>query len=340
MNLLVLSDIGDGSLAKINTIAPELQVRIEDASFRLAMKALREPGSLSDEEQRLSESYKAPLADAEILLTGYLAPPELPGASPRLRWLHTMGAGVDRMLGTPLMSSDVVITNAGESTAGIVAEYALWLVLDLAKQGWKLARNQEARVWDAHVIPIALAGKTVAIIGLGAIGRTIARLCNAFDMRVIGTRRSADEPLQDGSLIDRIYAPDQLTAMLQDADFVVLAVPLTDDTHGLIGRQELGAMKKSAYLVNVARGKVVDEPALIDALRSGEIAGAGLDVFATEPLSPDSPLWTIENCTVVPHRAGVSDTRIEMSVGGFLENLRRYGAGEPLRGVVDKDRGY
>ncbi len=340
MNLLILSDIGDGSLAKINEIAPELQVQIEDTSFRLAMKARREPGGLSDEEQRLSERYKAPLAEAEILLTGYLAPPELPDASPRLRWLHTMGAGVDRMLGTPLMSSDVVITNAGESTAGIVAEYALWLVLDLAKQGWRLARNQEAHIWDAGIVPRVLAGKTVAIVGLGAIGRTIARLCKAFGMHVIGTRRSADVPLEDGSLVDRVYAPSKLRAMLRDADFVVLAVPLTDETRGLIGRQELGAMKKSAYLVNVARGKVVDESALIDALRSGEIAGAGLDVFAAEPLSPESSLWTIDNCTVVPHRAGVSDTRAEKSVGGFLENLRRFGAGEPLRGVVDKDRGY
>jgi phosphoglycerate dehydrogenase-like enzyme len=182
-----------------------------------------------------------------------------------------------------------------------------------------------------------LAGKTLLLIGLGAIGQHTAQVAAALGMRVLGVRRTASEPFPG---IERVAGIKSLHDLLPEADFVVLMTPWTPATRGLIGERELRLMKRDTYLVNVARGGVVDEAALINALRAGWIAGAGLDVFEHEPLLPDSPLWAMTNVIITGHYAGVTPAYDVRAFEVFLDNLRRYRAGQPLRNVVDKRLGY
>ena len=200
-------------------------------------------------------------------------------------------------------------------------------------------RAQAARTWrhmeNAEVFE--LAGKTLLLVGLGAIGQHTAQVAAALGMRVLGVRRTASEPFPG---IEHVAGIESLHDLLPEADFVVLMTPLTPATRGLIGERELRLMKRDAYLVNVARGGVVDEAALVNALRAGWIAGAGLDVFEHEPLPPDSPLWEMTNVIITGHYAGVTPAYDVRAFEVFLDNLRRYRAGQPLRNVVDKRLGY
>jgi phosphoglycerate dehydrogenase-like enzyme len=204
--------------------------------------------------------------------------------------------------------------------------------------------------WDLFAGP-EVRGQTMGIVGYGSIGREVGRLARAFGMRVLATKRRAEERRgtgyelpalgdPEGTVPDQIFPPSRLREMLAQSDFVVLAVPLAPETEGLIGEGELRAMKPNAYLVNIARGPIVNEAALIRALQEGWIAGAGLDVFAQEPLPPDSPLWGMENVILSPHVAGFTIHYDERAADLFAENLRRYLAGEPLLNRVDRGRGY
>jgi phosphoglycerate dehydrogenase-like enzyme len=213
------------------------------------------------------------------------------------------------------------------------------MMIMLAK-GWPgLVRAQARREWT-RFWPRVLAGQTVGIVGLGSIGRAVARLAKAFDMRVLGVRRSG-APLECADYeVDGIFGPLDLLNVLAESDYVVLALPLTEETHHLIGELALRAMKPSAYRIHVSRGAVIDEAALVRALKEGEVAGAGLDVFESEPLPPESELWGMDNVIISPHIAGGTPRYMELAVDLFCENLRRYLAGEPLRNVVDTKRGY
>jgi phosphoglycerate dehydrogenase-like enzyme len=186
---------------------------------------------------------------------------------------------------------------------------------------------------------MVLRSKTVGIVGLGHIGREVARLAKAFGMRVVATRRSARQS-QRARYVDRLFAPDQLLQLLSESDFVVLTLPLTKETHKIIGEAELRSMKPTAYLINVARGQVVDEEALARVLEEHRIAGAGLDVFTREPLPADSRLWKLPNVIISPHIAGYMENYSEQATAVFCENLRRYLGGKRLINVVGKERGY
>jgi phosphoglycerate dehydrogenase-like enzyme len=280
------------------------------------------------------------LADAEVLL-GYHARFDVAEA-PRLRWLHLASDGVDHLRGAPIMSSDVVITNT--RVFGVpIAEYVFGSVLAFyrdfprMRQRFQVERAYPTNQWLEYCGD-ELSGKTLAILGYGEIGRALAKRARAFDMQVIAMRRSVAEPVADDDVT--VYPPRSLLTVLGAADVVVVCLPLTDETEGLIDEAALRAMKPSAYLVAVGRGGVIQEEALLRALREGWIAGAGLDVFAQRPLPSDSPFFDLPNVIMTPHMSGITRSFPPRLANLFSENLRRYLADEPLLNLVDKVKGY
>lgn len=274
--------------------------------------------------------------------------------APRLKWIQLISAGLDRFVGHPIMESDIIITTASGIHATPIAEYVLASMLAFSRRFRDLWRLQERKEWPEDrwgtLRGEELRGKTVGILGYGSIGREVGRLCQALGMRVLATD-SAQE-MEDrgyrppgtgdpkGTLLDSLFPPSQLREMLKECDFFIVAVPLTPETEGMVGRDELKAMKGSAYLVNISRGRVVDEEALMEALKEGWIGGAGLDVFAQEPLPEESELWGLDNVILSPHISANTPHYQDRFTELFCENLRRYLTGEELLNVVDKRRGY
>jgi phosphoglycerate dehydrogenase-like enzyme len=271
------------------------------------------------------------IGEAEILY-GWGVPASLLGRAPRLRWIQSMGAGVERFL-VPELPAGVVVTRAAGVFGPWMAEYTLGWCLWVTQRMEFFRSRQRARRWT-YAPPGRLRGATLCVLGLGDIGRAIARLGRAFGMTVIGVSRSG-RPAREA---DRVYGPAALRLALGRADFAVITLPLTPATRGLVGARELNAMKPGAWLVNIARGPIVDEEALVDALRRRRPGGAVLDVFGEEPLPAAHPLWSFDNAVITPHVAGPSTP--EEIAPLFNDNLRRYLSGRPLRHVVDRRRGY
>jgi phosphoglycerate dehydrogenase-like enzyme len=294
--------------------------------------------------------------EVEILFTSFATPLPLPEQAPRLRWVQLYSAGPDRILNHPLVQTAVIFTTTSGIHAIIMAEHVLTMVLAWFHRLPRLLAYQERGQWptpserSSSFVPEELRGKTIGIVGYGSVGRQVARLATAFGMRVLAIQRSTDHrdygfqfpDLGDpeGTLPFRYYAPDQLHSILSESDIVVIAVPLTPKTGNLFDDAAFQAMKPSAFLVNVARGEVCNEAALVRALEEKQIAGAALDVFHQEPLPPDHPLWHLPNVFISPHIAGLSPLYDERAAMLFEENLRRYLVGEPLYNVVDKTQGY
>jgi phosphoglycerate dehydrogenase-like enzyme len=257
---------------------------------------------------------------------------------PRFRWHQQTGAGADWLLRHPeVAQSDVLLTNASGVTAIPIAEHIIALMFALARRLSRFAQAQREHQWYARGRLSELDGGTVGIIGLGAIGEITAEKVRGLNMRVIGMRR---DPTKGSAHVDRMLGPDGLYELLEQSDWVVLTTALTPETRGLLGEPELRAMKDSAYLINIARGEVVDEEVLAQALEEGWIAGAGLDVFEREPLSPDSPLWDMRNVVITSHWAGYTPHYGERVTEIIIENIRRYRQGEPLKNVIDKALTY
>ena len=281
---------------------------------------------------------EAALPEVEIA-AGHLTPALL-GRAPQLRWYQQWGAGADWLMRHPeIAARDFTLTNASGVHSIQISEHILAFLFAFARRLPEAVRAQERREWQrqGHDDVFELAGKTLLLIGVGAIGERTACVAAALGMRVLGIRRSSSAPVP---CVEQICPPECLHEWLPQADFVVLTVPLTPETRGMIGERELGLMKPTAYIVNIGRGGTIDEAALIAALREGRIAGAGLDVFEKEPLPSDSPLWELPNVIITAHYAGVTPAYNERAMAIFLDNLRRYKAGEPLRNVVDKTLGY
>lgn len=278
-----------------------------------------------------SEAAQA-VGEAEILYA-WKFPPQLYAKAQRLKWLQAMGAGVDWAI-VPELPPGVILTRAPGVFGPWMAEYVIGWCSWVTQRVETYREAQRQRRWLDHVLPDRLLGKTLAIVGLGDIGRDVARAALAFGMRVLGVSRR-------GRLVreaERVYPVGQMARALRQADFVVVLLPLTPETHGIIGADAFAAMKPTAWLVNIARGAVVNEAALLEALEQRRIAGAILDVFATEPLPPHHPLWRMDNVVITPHIAGPSTPEEIAPV--FNDNLARYLAGRPLRHVVDRKRGY
>lgn len=269
---------------------------------------------------------------------GGVAPQKLSDVAPRLKWIQLTSAGADRLLGSGFIEQGITVTTVSGLHATPIGEFILSAILMFAKGAPAYLRAQVRHEWTRFA-PSELYGRTVGIVGMGHIGTEAARLAKAFGCRVIATRRSATESYGT-SEADEIMPASELHRLLGESDYVVLSVPLTAETRGMIGEAELRAMKSTAVLVNIARGAIVVEDALLQALREGWIAGAALDVFEKEPLPADSPFWDMENVLLTPHISGGTEIYNQRAVAIFADNLRRYLAGEPLLNVVDPARGY
>jgi len=282
------------------------------------------------------------LPEADIVL-GWAARESAWDAARRLRWVHLTSAGVGGQLYPAFVESDVVLTNARGLHAVSMSEHALGLMLALERR-LHIARDaQRERRWvqDALVTGTPeigeLSGRTLGLVGLGEVGRAIARRARAFDMRVIAVRRHPQQPADPAH---EQWEPGRLPELLERADWLVLVPPLTPATRGLLDRAAFARLKPGARLVNLGRGALIDEPAMIDALLSGRLAGAALDVCALEPLPATSRLWELPEVLITPHVAGQAPRYFERAMAQFEGNLRRFLAGEPLVNVVDKRAGY
>jgi len=328
VNVLVTTSIGDECLQQITSVSPNIKLTDVSELFHAEQNGELAPKKKLD----------TMLAEAEVIY-GIFFPQNIIIRSPKLRWIQVMLAGVNRLLNdTGMVESPVIMTNVRGMHATHVSEFALMLMLMFVKQAPLCFHLQQKRQWNMFT-PTVLHSKTVGIIGLGSIGREVARLAKAFGMKVVATRRSAKQVTR-ARYADMVLPPEQLPELLSDSDFVVITLPLTPETNKLIGERELRAMKPSAYLINVTRGGVVDEEVLIRALDEHWIAGAGLDVFTTEPLPPDSKLWELPNVILSSHISGMIEDYHIRCTELFCENLRRYLNGKKLLNVIDKKKGY
>ncbi len=253
-----------------------------------------------------------------------------------LRWVHWAGAGVDAALFDELVESDIQFSNARGVFDRPMAEWVLGMVIAFAKRFPESQAFQARAEWNYRMSEL-VAGKRALVVGVGSIGREVARLLRAVGMEIEGVGRSARDGDPD---FDHVYAIDELLTRLPLADYVVLITPLTEQTRGLFGVAEFDAMSSRARFINIGRGALVDEAALLAALQQGGIAGAALDVFVEEPLPPQSPLWTAPNCLVSPHMSGDYAEFETTMADQFIENWHRYRAGEPLMNLVDKRLGF
>lgn len=270
------------------------------------------------------------IADADVILVAPRSASRLLDMlreAKRVRWIHALAAGVDQFPFDLLRPMDVVVTNSRGLYADALAEFAIGAMFFFAKDFRRLLRHQDARKWQPFDIA-RLEGQTAGIIGFGGIGQAVARRAESLGMRVIATRRQRE--LGDPTIDD----------VIAESDFVVLSTPLTPTTYRLLNAQRLAAMKPTAVLINVSRGPIVDEAALVEALRSNRIRGAALDVFESEPLPPDHPLWRLENVLISPHSADHAPDSHDRAITFFLENLGRFERGEALENVVDKEERY
>jgi phosphoglycerate dehydrogenase-like enzyme len=284
------------------------------------------------------DEIEAMLKDVEIAVGGL--PHNMFDRASNLRWLQQWGAGADWLLRTPeAVHHDFVLTSASGVHAIPISEQIIGYLLTFARGLHRAICAQTRREWHRETKQslFELTGKTMVLVGVGAIGERTAEIAVALGMRVLGVRRDARLEIPN---IEAMYSPAQLLDILPQADFVVLTVPLTQETRGMIGERELRAMKPSAYIVNIGRGATIQQDVLVQALQEGWIAGAGLDVFTPEPLPQDSPLWGMENVIVTGHYAGMTPEYDNRALEILLENLRRYRTRQTLINIVDKKLGY
>jgi phosphoglycerate dehydrogenase-like enzyme len=307
------------------------------------VELLRErfPGIAFTHAQSEEEAVAA-AADADILLTAR-CPASVVNHAGRLRWVQSSASAVSSLPLSDLSSRNVVVTNTRTVQGGPIAEHVMGGILVLSRRYDRALAAQRERRWIQNELmedacPWSLRDKTITILGLGSIGREVARRARAFDMKVTGIRRRASEPKPP--FVDRVLGPDGLDDGLRGCDVLVIAAPFLASTDRLIGTDQLALLHSGAILVNVARGKIVDQAAMIAALQSGQLGGAVLDVFDHEPLDSSSPLWTLPNVVITPHTASLRPDHWDDVIDLFSENLRRFARGEGLLNTVDPNAGY
>lgn len=282
------------------------------------------------------------VAEAEIILhwSGSLALlRDVFLVSPRVRWVHSRSAGLEQTLFPELIASKVIVTNGSGVFSPSLGEFALAAILYFAKDFRRMIRNQMAGVWEQFDVTM-ISGKTLGIVGYGSIGRAVAARARALEMNVLALRRSAANPSQQDPMIDRLYGSAQLLEMLSRCDYIVVTVPLTEQTRGLIGDAEFAVMRKNAVLINLGRGPAIDERAMIKALSGNRIRGAALDVFDQEPLPKGHPFYSLENVLLSPHCGDHTPDWLDNAMRFFLVQLGRFQRRETLLNIVDKTLGY
>jgi D-2-hydroxyacid dehydrogenase (NADP+) len=326
VNVIIATPVSEEAQQKIKSVSPQIIVKnVSDLSRRDYQGDLQ-----------VRKELDTILADAEISF-GMRTPVNLLARAPKLKWIQVTSAGVDRYLTEEFKRSNIILTNASGIHATPIGEFVVSLMLMFTKNAPLFFDAKQKKQWLRSPGTV-LRGKTVGIVGLGSIGQEVARLCKAFRMRVIATRRSPKRRYARN--VDLLLPPNGLPRLLEESDYVAICLPLTKETRKLIGEAELKMMKPTAYIINIGRGPIIDEEALIRALEEKQIAGAGLDVFTTEPLPKESKLWDLPNAIISPH---VSGGREDYEVGAidiFCRNLQRYLEGKRMINVVNKEKGY
>jgi phosphoglycerate dehydrogenase-like enzyme len=313
---IVISRLSDKELDALHTIAPH----VDFVSTTTHEEAVRE------------------IADADALF-GHWVTPELVRRAKKLRWIQVGHVGVEGIMFPELANSEIVLANARGTTGINIAEHVMAFILAFSRTINILVKRQMEKVWEsrANLPVIEIAGETLGIIGLGSIGLQVAKRAHAFDMRLLAVDPTQTEK---PDYVESLWKLDRLHDLLRQSDFVAICCPLTPETKGMMGAAEFRVMKPTAFLINIARGKIVNQAALVEALRAKEIAGAGLDATDPEPLPQDNPLWEMDNVIITPHHAGQSPKAPGRVFDLFCENLKHFVAGEPLINVVDKTRWY
>jgi phosphoglycerate dehydrogenase-like enzyme len=280
-----------------------------------------------------------PVAEADAAFGGFAAERlrAVLAAGPKLRWVHTFSAGVDRHVPELAAYERITLTNNTGAYDVPIAEHVIAMIFAAAKRVPEHLAAQGRHEWQREVPHQELRDATLVILGLGSIGTELARLASGVGLRVVGVRRDASRPVPG---VDRVVPPERFAEVAREADYLAVTAALTPQTRGMLSADILRALKPTAWVINIARGPIVDERALIDALRSRRIGGAALDVFETEPLPKDSPLWTFDNAILTPHVSNSSPKVRERSLALVTENVRRFKAGEPMLNVVDRAAGY
>ena len=319
ITLAVLGDPEEPTLTRLDALGPDVRIKIG----------------------KTADALRPEVGDARVLFNWLGAKEELSRIltlAPKLEWMHARWAGLDRMLFPELVESPVQLTNGSGVFSPPLAEFTILGALYFAKDVPRLLRAKADRRWELYDME-EVSRQTMGIVGHGDIGRAIAWRAKALGMKVLALRRDP-APRAGDEHVDRVYATEDIRAMLPECDYVAVAAPLTPGTKGLIGEAEFAVMKPDAIIINVGRGPVIDEPAMIEALQSGKIRGAALDVFDAEPLPPDNPLWSMDNVLISPHTADHTRTWLDESMDQFLDQFARWRKGEPLKNVVDKRAGY
>lgn len=300
----------DTHISQIESVAPDITVIVEEDVLKV-------------------------ISDVDILIAGKLDKEVLQKAS-KLKWVHALAAGVDRLLFSEFVKSDIVLTNSSGVHPVPISEHVLGMILMFTRKIHTAVTHQLHKEWE-RPHPVELYKKTVGIIGFGSIGERIGSVCMCLGMHVIGLKKNANYTTENAH---EIYPPDKLHELLTHSDFVVVALPLTDSTKHYIACEEFSLMKDTAYIINISRGKIIDQKDLIVALQKKVIAGAGLDVFEEEPLPKTSPLWDMDNVIITPHYAGSTPKYFDRAIDIFCQNLEKFLHDEPMINVVDKEKGY
>jgi len=288
-----------------------------------------------------TEDFAKAAAEAEIIFNWSASLPLLRDVfliSPRLSWIHSRSAGLEQSLFPELIESEVVLTNGSGVFSPSLGEFTLAAILYFAKDFRRTIRNQTAGIWEQFDTTM-VSGQTLGIVGYGSIGRAVAARARVLEMKVLALRRSPGRSKED-TLVDHVYDSGQLLEMLSRCDYVVVTLPLTAETRGLIAEPEFAVMKKNAVLINIGRGPTINERAMINTLLANRIRGAALDVFDEEPLRPGHPFYSMENVLLSPHCADHTPEWLEDAMRFFLSQLERFKRGESLLNVVDKRLGY
>ncbi len=342
LKILVTFNIAQELLEKVRATDPRIQILYDPTLLGKPRYMCDQHGEVIQRTPEQESRLKSMMAEAEILF-GYVPQgyqDSLRTWFPRLRWNQSPSAGIGwGAKAHGWTETDIQFTTASGMHDTPLAEFCLMSMLMFVKDYFWMSEEKERKHW-ARTCATELRGKTLGVIGLGKVGREVARLGKACGMHVVGTKKHTEGVNPELLNVDSLYEWTDLRPTIGDADFVVVICPETEETRGLIGAKEISMMKKGSVLINIARGTIVDEEALISALRSGHLGGAALDVFEKEPLPPDSPLWDMPRVIVSPHSASTADTENGKLTDIFIDNIHRYLEGRALRNLLDKELLY